>query len=529
MGNYSTEHIIEGLAQIVGKDHVSISNPDRVAYSADFWPKAQIWKLGGEVARFRPDVIVWPEDEDEVSAVLAFCHERRVPVIPYGAGSGVCGGTVPIHGGVIIDVKRLNRLRAIDFRSATVIVDAGINGQLLEDRLNAHGLTLGHFPSSIMCSTLGGWLACRSAGQFSSRYGKIEDMVLDLKVVTADGSIVDTGKRSAGAPDWTQLIVGSEGTLGIITSAQLRVHPLPEEQRFRGWRFKQLPDALAAMRGIMQSGLTPNVLRLYDPFDSALALGKKREGEVSENPLERVSAALRIGPLADARRSIVEPFIKRTKERAIAGALSSPTIVNKIIHGMPTSCLLIVGFEGSSESVEEDMWRAGDILSSSGGQDAGPGPGENWLKSRYNVSFKQSPMYAAGAFVDTMEVATTWDRIYSLFEEIRDAVSPYALVMAHFSHAYRDGCSIYFTFAAYRRDPAKAELLYDKIWAHALDAAQAAGGTISHHHGVGLSKKQAMAHEHGEMLRVWRAIKDVLDPHGIMNPGKLFPDGAGAR
>ena len=409
------------------------------------------------------------------------------------------------------------------------MVDAGINGQLLEDRLNAHGLTLGHFPSSIMCSTLGGWLACRSAGQFSSRYGKIEDMVLDLRVVTADGSVVDTGKRSPGAPDWTQLIVGSEGTLGIITSAQLRVHPLPEEQRFRGWRFKQLPDALAAMRRIMQSGLTPNVLRLYDPFDSALALGKKGGGEVTESPIDRVAATLNLGSLADTGRSFVAPLIKRTKERAIAGALSAPSVVNKLIHAMPTSCLLIIGFEGAATSVEEDLWRATEILTASGGQDAGAAPGENWLKSRYNVSFKQSPMYAAGAFVDTMEVATTWDRIYGLFEEVRDAVSPHALVMAHFSHAYRDGCSIYFTFAAYRRDPAKAELLYDKMWTSALDAAHSAGATISHHHGVGISKKHAMAHEHGEMLRVWRAIKDVLDPHGIMNPGKLFPDGAGAR
>jgi alkyldihydroxyacetonephosphate synthase len=529
MPDYSTEHVIKGLTDIVGRDYVSVSTPDRVAYSADFWPKAQIWKMGGDVARFKPDVIVWPADEADVSAILTFCHEWRIPVIPYGAGSGVCGGTVPIHGGVIVDVKRLNRMRAVDFCSSTVMADAGINGQLLEDRLNGHGLTLGHFPSSIMCSTLGGWLACRSAGQFSSRYGKIEDMVLDLRVVTADGSIVDTAERSPGAPDWTQLLVGSEGTLGIITSAQLKVHPLPEEQRFRGWRFKQLPDALAAMRRIMQSGLTPNVLRLYDPFDSALALGKKGAKDASESPIDRVVGALKLGHVAQAGRSLLDPLLKRTKERAIAGALSTPKLVNKIIHAMPTSCLLIIGFEGASASVEEDLWRAGQILVDSGGQDAGAAPGENWLKNRYNVSFKQSPLYAAGAFVDTMEVATTWDRIYSLFEGVREAVSPYALVMAHFSHAYRDGCSIYFTFAAYRRDAKKSEQLYDKIWNQALDAAHAAGATISHHHGVGLSKKHAMAHEHGEMLRVWRAIKDVLDPHGIMNPGKLFPDGAGAR
>lgn len=529
MAQYSTEELVADLAKLVGEEHVSVSEPDRVAYSADFWPKAQIWKMGGDIARFRPDVIVWPSDEEEISALLAHCHGRRVPVIPYGAGSGVCGGTIPIHGGVIVDVKRLNRLRAVDRISHTIMVDAGINGQLLEDRLNGHGLTLGHFPSSIMCSTLGGWLACRSAGQFSSRYGKIEDMVLNLRLVTADGSILDTGGRSPGAPDWTQLLVGSEGTLGIITSAELRVHPKPQASLFRGWKFKQLPDALGAMRRIMQSGLKPNVLRLYDPFDTLLALGKKGEKRASHGLLDRIKGFIPFDRLAQATSRVFDPVVKKTKERAVAGALSSPGVINKLIHALPSNCLLIIGFEGVSESVEEDLWRASQILADQGGTDAGSEPGDNWLKSRYDVSFKQSSMYAAGAFVDTMEVATTWDRIYGLFDEVRDAVSPHALIMAHFSHAYREGCSIYFTFAAYRRDLKKAEKLYDQIWTAALEAAHRAGATISHHHGVGLSKKHAMAQEHGEMLCVWRAIKDVLDPHGIMNPGKLFPDGAGAR
>ena len=529
MAKFTTEEILTGLATLVGKDHVSISNPDKIAYSADFWPKAQIWKLGGEVAKHKPDVIVWPADEGEVSGVLAFCNEQRIPVIPYGAGSGVCGGTIPIHGGVIVDVKRLNNVHAIDFDSSTAVIDAGINGQLLEDRLNAQGLTLGHFPSSIMCSTLGGWLACRSAGQFSSRYGKIEDMVIDLRVVTADGSIVDTGRRSSGSPDWTQLIVGSEGTLGIITRAKLRVHPVAEMQRYRGWKFKQLPDALASMRQIMQGSLSPHVLRLYDPFDSALALGKGGPQEKQSGPLARVARIPLVKPLADAGLSWANPWVKRAKERAIGGALGAPGLVNKLIHSMPTSCLLIVGFEGASETVDEDFWRASEILAGCGGQDAGAEPGETWLRSRYNVSFKQSPMYAAGAFVDTMEVATTWDKIYELFERVRDAVSPVALVMAHFSHAYRDGCSIYFTFAAQRRSPAKAELLYDEIWARAMKAAHGVGATVSHHHGVGLSKMHAMAEEHGEMLQVWRGIKGALDPNSIMNPGKLFAEGAGRQ
>lgn len=528
MVEFSTDELVRVLQAIVGADHVSVSRVDKVAYSADFWPKAQIWKAGGDIARHPPDVIVWPGDEAEIAAVLRHCHEARIPVIPYGAGSGVCGGTIPIHGGVIVDVKRLKSLRAVDRRSFIIMADAGMNGQLLEDRLNGHGLTLGHFPSSIMCSTLGGWLACRSAGQYSSRYGKIEDMVLNLRVVLSDGTVIDTADRGPGGPDWTQILVGSEGTLGIITSAELRVHPLPETHVFRGWKFKCLPDGLAAMRRIMQAGLKPNVLRLYDPFDTVMALGKKSdEPAPSHSVVAKLTAALPLDWVAESTQRYTAPAVRKTKDRAITMALSMPSILNKLVHALPTSCLLIIGFEGSAEAIEEDMWRAGKLLEECGGQDAGEAPGKAWFKSRYNVSFKQSQMYASGAFVDTMEVAISWDRIFQLFEGIRDAVSPFALVMAHFSHAYRDGCSIYFTFAAHRRDPSHAERLYDQIWNAALAAAHRAGASVSHHHGVGLSKMHAMAAEHGEMLRVWRAIKDELDPHGTMNPGKLFPDGAG--
>lgn len=527
----SQVELVEGLRGIVGPDSVSTRHPDRIAYSADFWPKAQLWKKSGEVGRHLPDAIVWPADAQEMSEILRFCNEHEVVVVPFGGGSGVCGGAVPLYGGVTIDVKRIRSVISIDEESQTVHVQAGINGLELEDQLNAVGFTLGHFPPSIMRSTLGGWLATRSAGQFSSRYGKIEDMVLSLRAVLADGTIIDTSERSTGAPDWTQLLVGSEGTLGIIVDAHLKIHRCPESRLLRGWRFKQLTEALTAMRTLMQSGLRPMVLRLYEPFDTLLTLGKQEEEEKEEGLFDALSAGFEFlsdYKMTKASAGALKSIVERFENGAINSALAAPSILNRVLHSLPSPCLLIVGFEGQLDRVQEEMERAGRILADARGTDAGPKPGEHWLKHRYDVSFAQSKVYAAGGFVDAMVVATTWDRLYTLFLAVREAVSPIALVMAHFSHAYEDGCSIYFTFAARSRNPQKALELYDQIWNRALEAVASVGATISHHHGVGIAKRHAMVHEHGEMLRIWRGVKDVLDPKGIMNPGKLFPEGAGS-
>ncbi len=532
MSRLPQSEIIAGLSDIVGESHVSSTVPDLISYAGDFWPKQQIWKLGGDVERYTPDCVVWPADEAETSAVVGFCRDNRVPIVPYGAGSGVCGGTLPIHGGVIVDVKRMRGVVGIDESSLTVTAQAGINGQHLEDALGDAGFTLGHFPSSIMCSTLGGWLAARSAGQFSSRYGKIEDMVMSLRAVLPDGSILDTADRAPGEPDWTQLIVGSEGTLGIITSATLAVSPAPASRALRGFKFLHLHDALRAMRLVMQAGLRPMVLRLYDPFDSLMALGKEpKPEEDSQGKLAAVGELVkgwreRLG-MAPSEEPLHRRALAGLHRKSIASALAMPSVVNRLAHMVPSPCLMIIGFEGADESVQRESWRGRQILVEAGGTDAGSQVGEAWLVKRYAVSFKQAKLYQAGAFVDTMEVATTWDRLEALYEGVRAAVEPHAFIMAHFSHAYREGCSIYFTFAGFRRQPDRAEALYDRIWAAALDAVHRAGGTASHHHGVGLSKKNAMVAEHGEMLRVWRALKDALDPDGIMNPGKLFPDGAG--
>ena len=533
MNRLAQAELLSGLAAVVGERHVSASHPDRIAYSSDMWPKAQIWKLGGDIERYPPDCVCWPGSEDEVARVVAFLASHDVPIIPYGGGSGVAGGTVPLHGGVVVDVKRLNAVEGLDRESLIVTAQPGIIGQHLEDWLGIHGVTLGHFPSSIMCSTLGGWLATRSAGQASSRYGKIEDMVLSVRVVLADGRVLDTADRSLGAPDWTQLLVGSEGTLGVLTLARLRAHSAPDTRLLRGFRFRRLDHGLDGMRMAMQAGLRPMVLRLYDPFDSLVALGRDAaalDDSLGRSALGDAAKSLLLGrgrgevaPPASRLAERLAPLARRARNVALAAGLSRPAALNRMAQALPSPCLLIVGFEGPEVAVKRDMWRARQLLAAARGEDAGPALGEQWYERRYDVSFRQSRLYEAGAFVDTMEVATTWDRLSALYAAVRRAIAPHAFVMAHLSHAYRDGCSIYFTFAAHRRDSVRAARLYDRIWVEALAAAHAVGATCSHHHGVGLAKAAAMADEHGEMVRVWRALKATLDPTGVMNPGKLFP------
>ncbi len=516
------------MANIVGAEHVSSGRADRIAYSADFWPKAQIWKMAGDIDRYPPDCVVWPGDPAEVQAIAAYCHEHQVPLVPYGAGSGVCGGTIPVRGGVVLDVKRMRRIRAIDPVSLTVTVEAGTNGQHLEDALNVAGFTLGHFPSSIMCSTVGGWLAARSGGQFSSKYGKIEDMVLGLEVVLAGGELLDTTFRTPGAPDWTQLIVGSEGTLGVILSAELKIRPLPVSRRFRAWRFRHLEEGFRAMRAVMQAGLKPIVLRLYDPFDSLIALGKEDEdpGAAEEGPLGALRSILKHAtakPMAKLDKALA-PLTRAAKRGAMLGGLALPGVTNRLANAAPSPCLMIIGFEGAEGEVLSESYAATDILTRQGGTDGGSRIGEAWLAKRYSVGFKQTKLMNTGAWVDTMEVATTWDRLEGLYAAVRKAVTPHAFIMAHFSHAYREGCSIYFTMAGHKRGNARAEQHYERTWEHAMDAVLTAGGTLSHHHGVGLHKMAAMGREHGAMVTAWRALKTTLDPHGVMNPGKLFPD-----
>jgi len=503
--------VAKDLERMLGVQAVSREERDRLAYSRDMWPRSLILLRSGVDRVYAPDLVVWPGSVEEVAGVVGYASKRGLPVVPFGGGSGVCGGTTPRGGGIVMDLKRLDRIGDVDKTARTVEVEAGVNGQHLEDALDARGFTAGHFPASITCSTVGGWIATRGAGQCSSLYGKIEDMVSRARFVAADGEVRQAWgfPRRAPGPDWLQAIIGSEGTLGVVTDATLRVHAAPERRTFRALGFPSLRQGVECMRDIMARGLRPAVMRLYDPLDTLIA--RLSHGTGGESLPPRLGRTLRAA-----------------REHGLRLALLRPGVSNALFERIGTviagGVLMILVFEGKGRLPEEEQAVTLSLMLGHRGRDLGAGPALDWFHRRYAVSFWQSKVFASGAFSDTFEVSATWDRILPLYQRVVETLGRRVLVMAHMSHGYSQGCSIYFTLAGSAHDDEAMVRLYDGIWEDGLKAAQAAGGVISHHHGIGMSKTGAMAAELGGALEVHEALKASFDPRGILNPGKLLPD-----
>jgi alkyldihydroxyacetonephosphate synthase len=492
---------------------------DRVAYARDLWPRHHLAVRAGQVALHEPAGIVWPDSTDDVARLVRWANETATPLVPFGAGSGVCAGVLPTPRMVVVDLKKMTRWRNLDVAGRTLEVESGQLGLPLEEELDRRGLTLGHFPSSILCSTVGGWVAARSAGQCSGRYGKIEDMVLGLECVTGRGDVVRLRHRTSG-PNLIPLVVGSEGTLAIVTSATLRLHPRPASRAFGAWAFPTTEHGWEAMRALFQSGLRPAVARVYDPFDAMLARrGSVKKGGADSGETPGLGAA------------------------ALRTLLRSPGAINELLEGGVGSALLggsllVLVFEGAEDQLpDRDLDEARRMLEPMRGSFLGEGPARKWFLHRYSVSYRQAPVFAAGLFSDTMEVAAPWSKLRALYDGVRRALGAHVFVMAHLSHAYPDGCCIYFSFAGTASLPeaaargsgaagwdARCEVVYDRAWRDALAAAVEAGGTIAHHHGVGRSKAPRMTSELGDAgVDVVRALMRAWDPKGILNPGNLLP------
>ncbi len=443
--------------------NVSIEPADRAEASRDWWPLAMVWATEGRVGALA-GAVVRPANASEVARVLALCNKSGVPVTPAAGRSSVVGGVVPVHGGVVIDLCGLSGIVAVDPVSMTVEVLAGTFGDAFEAELQAtHDLTVGHWPQSIALSTVGGWLACRGAGQYSNRYGKIEDIVVGLEVALADGSIIRTGgqPRQAVGPDLTQLFVGSEGTLGVITRAWLQAHTRPTHERHAAYGFASFAEALDAMRRITQRGASPAVLRLYDETES------QRTFETSDGI--NVLLVLDEGDF---------------------------TLVEAGMEVVAVEC--------------ETALRLADALV------------EQWRGHRNDVAALEA-LISKGFVVDTMEIAAPWAAMPSIYESTIAAMSAVGgtlAVSAHQSHSYRTGGCLYFTFAG-KVEPDERERYYTAAWDAGTRAVLNGGGALSHHHGVGLNRARFMREALGPALDTLTAIKAALDPKGILNPAKL--------
>ena len=444
-------------------DDVERSPDALVEVSRDWWPLGLRWMYDGTVVAL-PAAVARPRTADEVAAILRLATEHRVPVTTAAGRSGVNGGSVPVHGGIVLDLTAMAGIVSVDDTSLTVDVLAGTFGDTFEDELrHAHGLTCGHWPQSMALSTVGGWLACRGAGQLSTRYGKIEDIVIGLDVVLADGSTVRTGgaPRAAVGPDLTQLFVGSEGTLGVITSARLRAHPVPTGEWRGAWSFPSFEDGLEVCRRILRRGGTPAVLRLYDAI----------EGDRNY----------------------------RTGDRAVLLVLdeADPALVDATAALVSSEC-------ASGESLDVGLVA-------------------RWLEHRNDVSALHD-LTERGFVVDTMEVAAPWAALPAIYARTLAALNDtegMLVASAHQSHAYTDGACLYFTFAGQPAEDGR-ERFYVDAWNTAQRAALAAGAALSHHHGVGLNRARFMADALGAPgVATLQAVKDALDPAGVLNPGKL--------
>jgi alkyldihydroxyacetonephosphate synthase len=459
------EPVLDRIAKTGAR--VSTDAAVRAEASRDWWPGAMIWATQGEVAGLA-GAVVTPTEVAQVGAVLRLCDAARVPVTTAGGRSGVCGASVPAFGGVVLDTTAIAGIVDVDEESMVLDVRPGTFGDHLEADLRGRGLTVGHWPQSVALSTVGGWVACRGAGQLSNRYGKIEDMVVGLDVTLADGRELSTGgaPRAAVGPDLTQLFVGSEGTLGVLTGVRLRLHPAPATERHAAFAFPTFAAANDACRRVLQRGLPPAVLRVYDAIEADRGY---QTGDV---------AVLLVMDEGD------------------------PAVV-----------------DASMAIVADECGRGGEALD---GALVG-----RWLSHRNEVSALEA-LIGKGYVVDTMEVTVPWSRlddVYASATEALRAVPGTLAASAHQSHAYVDGACLYFTFAARVDDEdgstAERDRCYRQLWDAGQRAVLAGGGTLSHHHGVGLNRSRFAAEALGAGHGVLQAVKDALDPNGILNPGKL--------
>ena len=472
----------QALAALLGDPYCRTGDSDRLLHAGGKSTLDLLRRQNPDM-QDAPDAVLLPGGDDDVAAILDYCTRHGIAVVPFGGGTSVVGGLDPLRGTcgavVALDLRRFDRLLALDAVSGEAEFGAGVTGPDAERLLGEHGFSLGHFPQSFQFATLGGFAATRSSGQDSAGYGRFDDMVRGLRAITPAG-VLDLGRApaSAAGPDLRQLLIGSEGVLGVITRVRVRVHPIPETTRYEAWSFPDFATGTAALRAVTQTGTGATVLRLSDEAETGINLAT-----------------------TDA-----------IGEQQITGG-----------------CLAITLFEGSAAHTESRHDETRAVLADHGGTSLGEGPARAWEQGRFSAPYLRDSLLAAGALCETLETATDWSNIPALKASVTTALTDAlgasgtpALVMCHISHVYATGASLYFTVVAGQRGNPVEQWRTAKAAASA--AIMATGGTITHHHAVGVDHRPWMRDEIGELgIRVLQAVKATLDPAGILNPGKLIP------
>jgi alkyldihydroxyacetonephosphate synthase len=488
-----SERALARLRTIAGAENVRDSHTERVLHAAGKGYPDLVRMRAGE-PEGAPDAVVYPRTRAQLRALLECCAEESLAVVPFGGGTSVVGGVAPLrgeHAGVLaLDMAGMGEVLELDGQSATVTVQAGVRAPALERYLNERGLTLGHFPQSFEYVSLGGCAATRSAGQASSGYGAIAKMVLGLKLAAPAAELeCRTLPASAAGPDVRQLVVGSEGALGVIGELSLRVRPAPRERIYEGVFFEDFASGTKALRGMAREHALADVVRLSDEPETRMSLALAGTGGV-----------------------------KGRAGRAYLG-----------LRGYGSGCLAILGFEGAGAELSDRRGRALELVRANGGLAVGRAPGEAWRKGRFQAPYMRDELLTHGVMVETLETACQWSELPGVHRTVAAAIEQAlrgcgtpGMVMCHVSHVYESGASLYFTLIARQREGDELGQ-WLAVKRAAGDAILAGGGTITHHHGVGRDHAPWMERELGAgAVSALRALKDELDPKGIMNPGKLL-------
>jgi alkyldihydroxyacetonephosphate synthase len=476
-----TEADRDALVAIVGRDYCRVDHRNRLLHAGG---KSTLDLLRRrDRVQDAPDAVLLPGEDDEVVAILRYCSQHGIAVVPFGGGTSVVGGLDPIRGTfdavVSLDLRRFDRLLALDELSGEAEFGAGVSGPRAERLLAEHGFSLGHFPQSFEFASVGGFAATRSSGQASAGYGRFDAMIRGLRAITPAG-VLDLGRApaSAAGPDLRQLLIGSEGVFGVITRVRVQIHRAPEATRYEAWSFPDFAAGTAALRAVAQTGTGPTVIRLSDEAETGVNL-------------------------------------------ATTDAIGKAQITG--------GCLAITVFEGTTAHVESRHAETRALLATQGGTSLGEAAALAWQRGRFSAPYLRDSLLAAGALCETLETATTWSKIAVLKTAVTDALTGAlaesgtpAMVLCHISHVYPTGASLYFTVVAGQRGDPIAQ--WHAAKAAASDAIMAAGGTITHHHAVGVDHRPWMRDEVGDLgVQLLRTIKSTLDPAGILNPGKLIP------
>ncbi|MBI1261673.1 MAG: FAD-binding protein [Rhizobiales bacterium] len=493
---------LKRLRDIVGDEQVCTDDYERAFHARGKSYHDLIYLRAGHLA-MAPDAVVYPRNADEVLAIVTLASEENIALIPYGGGSSVVGGVNAVGkvlaGAIItLDTTLMTRVIQIDKMAMTARIEAGIYGPALEAALQAHGVTLGHYPQSFEYSTLGGWIAARGAGQQSNRYGKAEKWLVSAMLATPKGfwTTEDTPASAAG-PNLNQLVAGSEGTLGVICEATVKIHELPERKDYRGYLFKNFAQGIEAARRINHADIPVAMVRLSDAPET----------------------------------HFFQAFSSSSSSSGLKAKLQRAYLKWKGLDEAP--CLMLIGHEGDKKTVIWAQERTAIICEGLGALALGTGAGRKWYHGRFSSPYSRDPLMDRGIGIDTLETSTRWSNIVKLREAVVTAIekamaanmpedTARGIVMAHLSHSYPDGASLYFTFVFPRQLEREVEQ-WAAIKRAASDAIIANRGTISHHHGVGLDHAAWLPEEKGEIgFNVLKALKNELDPKAVMNPGKLL-------